>query len=122
MSADLLRRAAKVLRERAEAVGARPESWEVYTLPAGPACSYVAHSGDPQMAGVADVMWPDAGEYIALMHPPVALAMASWLNEMAERGDAYVERYGARYGPQDATTSGWSHAISVASAVLREAP
>jgi hypothetical protein len=84
MSAALLRRAAKVLRERAE--GATDGPW-------------TAATDDPEMCAVdapsgralVDVLLGDSDDrdehpqadadaaYIALMHPPVAIALADWL-------------------------------------------
>lgn len=75
MSADLLRCAAEKLREHA--AGARgDEPWlaagEMVMCGEAEDSRYIA-----EVYGLAD-KWPNA-EYIALMHPPVALALAEWL-------------------------------------------
>lgn len=91
MSAELLRRAARVLREHAEA--AQVDEWSAVgpwlddcplemaeLLPLG----FVAAGPDC----VPVVLAPPFGElpsrecldFVALMHPPVALALAEWLD------------------------------------------
>lgn len=85
MSADKLRQAAKVLRERAES--ATPGPWEAYRRNHplyGPI--FGLHNIDP----VADLIDGDVVEsqdvaagdvdYIATMHPGVGLALADWLD------------------------------------------
>ena len=85
MSAELLRRAATILRERAEA--ATPGPWKqtdgfrshdddrAYVVPTGREVHYVCAGG---VLGVDE----DA-PYIATMHPGVGLAIAKWLEDVA---------------------------------------
>ena len=77
MSADRLREAARVLRERAEA--ATPGPWR----------SVQGASGDlwwvelPNTADVALDLHGENATYIATMHPGVGLALADWLDDIA---------------------------------------
>ena len=72
MSADLLRRAATVLRERAEAVDGA-ESW----------VRYYAHIDDADGRVMAPAAGIDDQRFIATMHPGVGLALADWLDLVA---------------------------------------
>ena len=99
MSADLLRRAATVLRERAE--DAAPGPWEV---------SWGAVRG-PEQHAVASPARRD-GLYIATMDPIVGLALADWLDRAAWAEDM------SGYKPQ---VPHKDHALTVARAVLGEA-
>lgn len=95
MSAQRLRDAAKVLRERAEAV---PESpWyavhlngeHLYMNPDDH--TWVVDSGP---SFICDLNGDHAGRaevatYIATMHPGVALALAEWLDAAAREEDAF---------------------------------
>lgn len=117
MSAELLRRAAKLLREHALPIkpASIAESW----------CFEYAHYAIRHVERNVDLdidPCPDhghdhgmfgrySGRYIALMHPPVALALADLLDECAES----VEQEGGIV--QDSTTVG---CVDVARAVLRE--
>lgn len=111
MSADLLRRAAARLRE--SALAAPPGPWKVV---------YFGDRGYPQRVvddsatliaqtyegrDTTDPVRLPAGapEYIALVHPPVALALADWI-------ESHVEDMWDSGGRQ--------HALAVARAVLRE--
>jgi len=118
MSADLLRRAATVLREHAD--GATPGPWEHVDYTGSPhggetfmGCGQVVTFGTNVMGGdiaaPSGDLYPRSGyspkgdmAYIALMHPPVALALANWLEDVAD------------------STPGWYRAIDVARAILRE--
>jgi hypothetical protein len=114
MSADLLRRAAAKLREHANAASEGP--WEA--------------DGVDIWAGTASDVW--AGEaderanasYAALMHPPVALALADWLDATAERIEILKpvvghEIYGVGH-PQEFIERTYAKSLAVARAVLRE--
>jgi hypothetical protein len=90
VSADLLRRAATRLRE--SALAATGGSWcsldggdrlVSFNL-AGQEFGYVV---DEPMSNGANAA------YIALVHPPVALALAAWLDQTADRIDALSGAY-----------------------------
>ncbi|HEY1177559.1 MAG TPA: hypothetical protein VGF17_15485 [Phytomonospora sp.] len=119
MSVETLRRAAQLMRERAEAANAGPwtaepigsEGYRVYGAPAVgitprhkrrpvvAACTW-----EPFLASKADA------EHIAAWHPAVAIAVAAWLDSEA----MYVEDFGLA---ADVTTA---HAVAVAEAYLGE--
>lgn len=94
----ILRRAAKLLRERAG--NATPGPWTSSRTDAGARYSaLVAPTKHPDRRGACWDYDPAYGgclvgeslveadrEYIALMHPPVALALADWLDDEAVRG------------------------------------
>ena len=89
MSADRLREAAAVLRERAEAATpgpweadggeisqhwSRPEPWQ--PVASGEvACMAYCYGGSAR-----GIDRDEDAAYIAMMHPPVALALADWLD------------------------------------------
>jgi hypothetical protein len=82
MSADLLRRAAVKLRETADAASKgswNNDGWEIYAGQPGIRADWIGET----CAGDAD---QDAanGNFIALMHPPVALALAEWIEGHAK--------------------------------------
>ena len=119
MSAETLRRAAALMRERGEAAGAAP--WYADARPAelpGDATStYLRHSvwgtdayGKGNTPYIAEANGRSGAEHIASWHPAVALAVADWLDEAADE-------FGAQVG------SIWiSCAQSVARAYLGEQP
>jgi hypothetical protein len=86
MSADTLRRAASLMRQRAESAPAG--SWDVDEIDA----IWVDH--DPHGTSSSCLvdrfpMWAEgAGEHIASWHPAVALAVADWLDATAAENDA----------------------------------
>ncbi len=94
---EILRRAAKLMRERAEA--ATPGPWE-RPLDVRHKNAVIAALPDGEEGSYRDGMIP-AGfasrdlEHIASWHPLVALAVAGWLDEVAadchENLDAWVE-------------------------------
>lgn len=114
MSADLLlRRAAKTLREHATEV-----------VIEGP-WKYRDRSDDPESypwtvwakrsrCSAGTGFAPGTARYIALMHPPVALALAAWLETFAMNHENYIDSY----GPDN--VAGWSEAVGLARAILRE--
>lgn len=128
MTADLLRRAATKLREHANATNFGAEGWIVDLED-----SEVTTSDGGMM--IADTMElngerPDAS-YIALMHPPVALALADWLQVIADdmSDEHAVEQEfpdhipAARWLVVDwagKEHAGWTEALAVARAILRE--
>ena len=83
MSAETLRRAASLMRERAEA--ASPPPWVGTVWPTEIPGVYSqaiedTRESDPEIARTLDK--PDA-EHIASWHPAVALAVADWLDVTA---------------------------------------
>lgn len=127
MSADLLRRAAKVLREHAE--NATPGPWiaaeqtsdgqnfvGTVVKGTGPAVSIEVGSHDGNWTLDLDRQTADA-TYLALMHPPVALALAHWLDAEAES----ASRFELDTGLSGAVVLEATGAVRVARAILREA-
>lgn len=111
---DLLRRAAETLRAHAEEAQHRQPWCSDYTWSAvrhvQRNCDFVecdTHGTDPEAACGQFDMYD--GRYVALMHPPVALALAELLEDIA----AYKELNPAIPGPTEVV-------LSVARAVLRE--
>lgn len=88
MTAELLREAAAKMRERAEA--ATPGPWEIWEGRRDLSIeSTVAEDSNGNPLPIARTFpWegarPDA-EHIASWHPPVALAVADWMDWMAGR-------------------------------------
>ena len=92
MSAETLRRAAALMRERAEAAVLSP--WEAVEGASGH--WWVEH---PNTADIALDLHGENARHIASWHPAVALAVADWLEAAARdkgadvitagRGDAY---------------------------------
>jgi hypothetical protein len=117
VSAELLRRAAKELREHAEPI--RPAS------PSEDWCFEYAHAAIRHVERNVDLdinPCPDhgndhgmfgrySGRYVALMHPPVGLFLADLFDEVADS----VEQEGGIV--QDSVTA---EAVAVARAILRE--
>jgi hypothetical protein len=98
MSAGLLRQAASLMRERAEA--ATPSPWARGIEFAAP--SEVWHEGDAETLMVCDTadaysaenrpgeLALEDAEHIASWHPAVALAVADWLDAEAARAERWV--------------------------------
>jgi hypothetical protein len=125
VSAELLRRAAQFLRTRAEA--AAPGPWTAVDPNEG--------SGAPPLWSVVNDAFLNpsddntaaldlelhAGEqpdayYVELMHPPVALALAAWLEAHADLWDRWPTTLaGTGNDPSPA-------ALALAQAILREQP
>lgn len=106
MSAELLRRAAQKLREHATADYLTPAPWDC--LDGGDRLIHLGADGREIQYVVDEPMSiASNAEYIALMHPPVALALSDWLDHLATASE-----YGARVS--------LNHAIRTARAVLRE--
>ena len=81
MTADRLRQAARVLRERAEATSWSPECggwWRPDDQP--PWAAKVAEAD----IDVAECRFPPNADYIATVHPGVGLALADWLDKTAD--------------------------------------
>jgi hypothetical protein len=81
MSAELLRRAAAKMRERAEAV--TPGPWSEVADGELMGCFAVVAGGENQFT-IAPAVIPMNAEHIASWHPAVALAVADWLDRCAE--------------------------------------
>jgi len=96
VSADLLRRAAALMRERAEA--ATPGPWHGFP-PEAPAWSQqVVWAGQATVAEVSMPIPPEFGldgladrDHIASWHPAVALAVADWLDRVVASHHAEVD-------------------------------
>lgn len=106
MSADVLRRASALMRERAEAATDGP--WHPYFSEVRESTGFVV--------GVVGQTYANA-PHIASWHPAVALAVADWLDDVAERtrgtSQARLER--------DAEEREWyMPALTVARAYLGE--
>ena len=111
-NADLLRRAAALMRERAE--GATPGPW--HDVKMGSEGSVVLNDGVNILTGRKPATcreFADA-EHIASWHPVVALAVADWLDALARA----VERSGVAHYPEPASIH--DAALAVARAYLGE--
>jgi len=108
VSADILRRAAALMRERAEA--AQSGAWEVSCEDRGLMPEWGIYSTD---AGHDFALVEDEGNaaHIASWHPTVALAVADWLDRVIRDADD------DNYEPQE-----FDSALSVARAYLGETP
>lgn len=91
MSAELLRKAAAKIRENAEA--ATPGPWRAFTTGArGGDHWYICDSGEAiahisAQDGINEEQRCGDACHIASWHPVVALAVADWLDDVAERVD-----------------------------------
>jgi hypothetical protein len=83
VSAELLRRAAKEMRERAEAASPGPWYLRENDLIGGMCVMPVDVPPSSGVAEVSDFGRVDDARYIASWHPAVALAVADWLDEIA---------------------------------------
>ncbi len=107
MSAELLRRAAEELRYRASAAQHQRPWCPTYTHIA------VRHVERNVDLDIEHDEHPDGcdrfgmydGEYVAMMHPPVALALAAWLEDVADETPANADDW---------------ESVIVARAILRE--
>lgn len=105
MSAELLRRAAKTLREHAEM--AMPGRWE--SLDAGDRLvAWLPDGHFEYLVTEEPARHGETADYIALMHPAVAMALADWLERLAEVQRSEVDDRLFAYG------------VYTARAVLRE--
>jgi len=96
MSADLLREAATLMRERATSPGVLESPWFVEVVDYGEEGNVLAvgPSGDPYPYDVARQVTPAAdgsgnADHIASWHPAVALAVADWLDVTAKNSAPY---------------------------------
>jgi hypothetical protein len=132
MSADLLRRAATRLRE--SALAATPGPWVVeqqFSVDDGVLYEVVSGTDRDAVRPVPfSTVTEDAGyhsqaeadvSYAALVHPPVALALADWLDFAARASWARREaEKQVGFQPGDLTSHEEDLALAVARAVLRE--
>lgn len=97
MSAERLRAAAKVLRERAEATTLGP--WYVTRDPLGVHVENGDGIGRIAMAVGEDRPSRTSADaaFIATMDPPVARALADWLDDHASVGESWSRRGGVPY-------------------------
>jgi hypothetical protein len=124
---DLLRRAAEKLREHATtAAEVAPGPWLYAPEDPRPNRVVLAEGGRTAMAVVYEESeLPKISAHIALMHPPVALALADWLDATAERIETLrpVLTAPADYTPEAYAAHiarTYAKPIAVARAVLRE--
>jgi len=126
MSVKILREAAALMRERAEAATVHTDATTSRPLPwisGGMAHAVFDLAGENiiRQARVA------ATPHIASWHPAVALAVADWLDTEADRFSEHMER---QADPErrangvwlNATTARHEHALAVARAYLGEQP
>ena len=85
MSAETLRRAAALMRERAEAATTHPFGRSWTASPHGD-----VHTGYSEW--ICDSADGGTAEHIASWHPAVALAVADWLDAEARQIDAYLAK------------------------------
>ena len=83
MNAEILRRAAALMRSRAEAATWTSSPWGVDEIGA-----VWAQEADGQPVPVASRATDQDAEHIASWHPTVALAVADWLDTAANSADA----------------------------------
>jgi hypothetical protein len=85
MIGDVLRRAARLMRERAEA--ATPGPWRDFTY--GDPMMHYVDAGPNTNLVASGAFWENAdAAHIASWHPAVALAVADWLDLVARAVDA----------------------------------
>lgn len=103
MSAETLRRAAELIRARAEAATGDIWGWRHFGDDPESMCRVVYYPPRPSVDWrvIADDIWgPDDAAHIASWHPAVALAVAEWLDIMAEDYAPYwAEPYAAPFVP-----------------------
>lgn len=105
--ADLLRRAAALMRERAEAATWTAAPWGVDEIGA-----VWAQEADGQPIPISSRSTDADAEHIASWHPAVALAVADWLDAEAESHRADL------VGPFPSACCRMSQALAVARAYL----
>ena len=133
MSAQRLRDAAKVLRERAEA--ATPGPWHLFGMAGVGAKDFevvderrVVCDGCEETVDRMGCYLREDATYIATMHPGVALALADWLDDQADRAAEHeaVWESGKRQYPkawEGRTVEGnvqhhYAHPLTVADLIL----
>lgn len=84
MSAEILRRAAALMRERAD--WATPGPWHAKITDDRQWC--LVTNGDPEVGVAAQCADDDDADHLASWHPDVALAVADWLDDEGIHFDA----------------------------------
>ncbi len=122
MSAEVLREAAALMRERAERATTHTP-WQLLGPDDDRAEPWTVASTHP--VGDRTYVCQDArhaGEHIASWHPAVALAVADWLDETARRHDEILDNFveGSRVGAVSAAenVTAYTQAVSVARTYL----
>ncbi len=120
-NADLLRRAAANLREHAEAATSGP--WNAYAR-AYPHIVCQGGEGQDDMVSFNLAGRPvEDSQYAALVHPPVALALADLLEHIGDDvsdADDRVEPGGLVRNEYGSIRFDWTAAVKLARAILRE--
>lgn len=124
--ADLLRRAAKLIRETANAAPRGP-----YTFKSTPGYHQPIYADDGDVIGTTrpwagglhedvDVGTAEqTGAHIALWHPGVALAVATWLEDVADLHEPHASAYGCDWcSDEDWPCADTRNALAVARALL----
>lgn len=118
MSAELLRRAAKLLRERVAYLPVNAQAnwdFQATSIHMDSTGTYrIAAVGQPQV--LSSHMHATTAQYLITMHPPVALALAASLDSWAEIVDGVDKMLG--HIPDDA----YPDEFALARAILREEP
>lgn len=112
MSAELLRRAATKLREHAEDGLLPTAPWDAHKSEWREGMFEVAGQGGDEVCGATSK--PDA-DYIAMLHPPVALALARLLDMHAQLVEA-----SATAGESFIEVFALGELLDIARAILRE--
>lgn len=119
MSAELLRRAEKTLREHAQSLpGTMVGPWFTRSD-----CVIADDGTDVGMLVLEPYNPTDDGPlmaFVALLNPPVALALAVLLDDMADRVESHPELRGVPDLCPCAEVDGWHQLANVAYAILRE--
>lgn len=100
MSAEVLRKAARLMRQRAEI--AKPGPWSyLCSTGAGTGEAVVTYASHDLESSLTVECGPDGGaefdcEHFASWHPAVAIAVADWLDQHAD----YAQSLGREPGPR----------------------
>lgn len=100
MSSEVLRQAARLMRERAAEASYGDGAWcsaylasSIRNMQRNCAWDCPEHApwGGPDRTEECDQPTRYAGEHIASWHPAVALAVADWLDSVVDRGEAEMD-------------------------------
>lgn len=122
MTAKRLRQAAARLREVASSADQTPWGWRPFGGDPANLCRVVTYpEGEPWVVVAEDMEAPNA-EYVATMHPPVALALADWLDSEEYRLTRYRRRsVSSGRALDDLIDNEFADSLAVADAILGEA-